>query len=257
MSDVYTSFYADFDINPYDTNYAIHDDANEWSYMYYSAAGTHTGIVALDGYARGSVVDNPMYVYEDGMGWTDAVKWGFLSGTYSDYNGTNPKDWSVILSFGPYTLPAAGPVATRTAGTLERPHETFAVAIVAGSNLADFETNANQAKTTYDTYSTSLAVKDGGAKPDVIALFGAHPNPFNSATEISYAITEPGDIKIEIIDISGRIIREFDEGERSVGMYSVRWDGIDEPGNSMPSGLYFARLTTGNTELVRKLFLTK
>ena len=62
MSDVYTSFYADFDINPNDTTYAIHDDANEWSYMYYSAAGTHTGIVALDGYARGSVVDNPMYV---------------------------------------------------------------------------------------------------------------------------------------------------------------------------------------------------
>ncbi|MCD6595557.1 S8 family serine peptidase [bacterium] len=237
-------FYADFDVPPYDTNYAAADDVNEWAYIYHSTSGPYAGIVALDGYDRSSVVDNPQYVYGDtvGMGWTDTVKWRFLDGTYNFASGATAKDWSVILSFGPYSIPAGSFI-------------TYSAAIVMGSDLSDFQTNANQAKTIYS--STALHTDETQKVPDDIALFGAYPNPFNSATEINYALTEPGNVKLDIIDINGKVVRTIDSGLRKTKLYTVKWNGCDYSGKTMPSGLYFARLQSEKTLLVRKLMLTK
>ncbi|RKZ28768.1 hypothetical protein DRQ29_01380 [bacterium] len=238
-------FYADFDIPPYDTNYAVADDANQWAYTYHSTSGPYAGIVALDGYNLGSVVDNPQYVYGDtfGMGWTDTVKWRFLDGTYNASSGSSAKDWSVILSFGPFDIPVSGFI-------------TYCAAIVMGSNLSDFQTNANQAKTIYS--SMALHADDNGGKiPEDVALFGAYPNPFNSATKIVYALTEPGNVKLDIIDIDGKIVKTVDSGWRNTKLYSIRSDGCDYSGRTMPSGLYFARLQSEKTLLVKKLMLTK
>ncbi|RKZ35267.1 hypothetical protein DRQ33_00025 [bacterium] len=243
LSGVRTGFYADFDISPYDSNYAVWDDANQWAYMYESTSGPYCGIVSLDGYNLGSVVDNVQYVYEDtGMGWTDDVKWSFLNGTYSAATGATPKDWSVILSFGPYSIPSEDFIS-------------YCAAIVAGNNLTDFQNNADQARTIYSSYE--LTVDDQQKIPEDVFLFGAHPNPFNYATELRFALTEPARVKLEIFDLRGRKIKTLTDEMKQSKLYSVKWYGCDETGIPVPTGIYFAKLKTEKTTAIRKLLLTK
>ncbi|MCD6531824.1 S8 family serine peptidase, partial [bacterium] len=246
MSGVRAGFYVDFDIPPYDTNYAQWDNTNQWVYMYHSSSGKYFGIVALENYDRGSVVDNPQYVYGDtfGMGWTDTVKWNFLTGTFSQSSGSSPKDWSVILSFGPFTIPSGDFVV-------------FSAAVVAGNGLSDFTSNANQAKVIYA--SSSLSIDEGGKQivPEDVALFGVYPNPFNSATKILFALTEPAEVSVDIFDLSGRLVREFAPQKCVEKSYTVVWNGKDNSGRNLPSGVYLVKLSTGKTVLTRKVFLSR
>ncbi len=247
MSGVRAGFYADFDIARYDSNYAVWDDDNEWVYMYRYSSGKYFGLVALQDYALGSVVDNPQYVYGDtiGMGWTDTVKWNFLTGTYSEATGSSTRDWSVILSFGPYTI-------------APRDYVVFAVAIVAGNGLSDFTTNANTARSLYGTLSTLSVDENGEQKvPEDVALFGTYPNPFNSATRIMFALTEPSDVSLNIYDLSGKLVRHFEKRPAKARNYSFTWDGTDETGTPLPTGVYLIQLQTAKTVLTKKVLLAK
>ncbi len=244
LSGVISGTFFDFDVPPYDTNYAYFVPSDEWAYMYHSTSGPYAGIVALDGFLRGSVVDNPTYVYSDGgMGWTDTVKWRFLDGTYSQASGTSAKDWAVILAYGPFSISPGGEV-------------TFAAAVVAGDNLSDFQTNANQAKAQYSTYSTSLDVPNKTVPRDVL-MFGAYPNPFNSAAEISFAVGTAGNYSMDIVDISGKTVRKWDFGKCDIGVKTIRWDGHDFTGKPLPSGMYLVRLRSQNEIFNRRIFLVK
>ncbi|MCD6417711.1 S8 family peptidase [bacterium] len=243
LSGLITGAFFDFDIPPYDTNYANYDASNQWVYMYHSTSGPYVGIVALDGFLRGSVIDNPTYVYQDGMGWTDTVKWRFLDGTYSQTSGTSANDWSVILAFGPFNISAGDEVS-------------YAFAVVAGDNLSDFQNNANQAKTQYATYSASLEVSDKNIPRDII-MFGAYPNPFNISTQISFAVVNGGDYSLEIFDVAGKLIRHWNFENCTSGVKTVLWNGEDLCGKVQSSGLYFVRLRGKKETFSKKLFLVK
>lgn len=90
----------------------------------------------------------------------------------------------------------------------------------------------------------------------------AHPNPFNPETAISYTLKGDGPVSMRIYGVSGRLIRTLKQGEQtSSGTYSVRWNGTDDSGNHVPSGVYFVKtsqVTGGREEAsVLKLALTK
>ncbi len=241
ISNALAGFYCDFDIPPYDTNYAQLSSSDEWGYMYHSASGKYVGVVALDGFVRGSVVDNPTYVYGSdvgGMGWTDQVKWNFLSGTYSQSSGTSPSDYSLILAFGPFTIEPGG-------------YESFAAAVVAGGGLSDFQNNATQAKDVYSVYSAAMGC--GGAKPRDVVLFGVYPNPFNGVAEVRVALAAPKRVSVDVVDICGRVVQSFGELDLAAGMHRLAWR-CDE---GLPSGMYLVRLRAGDETLLRRAFLVK
>jgi hypothetical protein len=88
--------------------------------------------------------------------------------------------------------------------------------------------------------------------PVVASLEQNYPNPFNTSTNIGYALEEPGEVRLEVYDISGRLVATLVDGHQEAGEHTVAWDG-----SSVSSGVYFCTLKTGEFTDVRKMNLLK
>lgn len=83
------------------------------------------------------------------------------------------------------------------------------------------------------------------------------PNPFNPETRIDFSLVEAGVATLRVYDAQGRAIRTLMNELRPKGRYSVHWDGRDDSGNRMASGVYFYELTIGGDRSSRKMILLK
>jgi hypothetical protein len=84
------------------------------------------------------------------------------------------------------------------------------------------------------------------------------PNPFNPRTEIAYEITSPGQVRLRIYDAAGSLVRTLLDGrEEAAGRQVVTWNGTDDAGHRLASGIYFYRLEAANQVEVRKMVLVK
>jgi len=86
---------------------------------------------------------------------------------------------------------------------------------------------------------------------------GNHPNPFNPQTTITYRLAADAAIKLAIFDVAGRRVAELVDTVQAVGSHSVQWQGLDDRGNAMPSGIYFARLLVAERMEICKLMLVR
>jgi len=91
------------------------------------------------------------------------------------------------------------------------------------------------------------------AKP----LVENYPNPFNAQTRISYQVTAPGRVRLEIFNLLGQSVATLVDAEAATGLYSVLWDGRDSRGRTVSSGTYFYRLTLGAESVTRQMTLLK
>jgi len=91
------------------------------------------------------------------------------------------------------------------------------------------------------------------------AVLGTNvPNPFNPVTEISYSLPAATRVNLTVYDLAGRLVRRLVRGEnRDAGEHRVSWNGRDDRGRSVASGIYAYRLRTDEVELVRKMTLLK
>ena len=88
-------------------------------------------------------------------------------------------------------------------------------------------------------------------------LFQNYPNPFNSGTALEFYISEYADVELNIFDMLGKKIRSLIKGDRAAGWYRVIWDGKDNRGMNVASGIYIYRLTVNNQSLNRKMLLLR
>jgi len=92
--------------------------------------------------------------------------------------------------------------------------------------------------------------------PDKFEVSQNRPNPFNPTTTIMLSLPQSTDWRIEIFNIVGQSVRGF-SGYDNAGEVSVLWDGCDQSGKAVASGVYFYRATVGNQSLTRKMSLMK
>jgi hypothetical protein len=85
----------------------------------------------------------------------------------------------------------------------------------------------------------------------------AWPNPFNPSTQLRFSLAEPGEVTLTIVDIQGRESRRLISEHRSEGAQTIGWDGRDEAGRDLASGVYFARLQVGESIEAIRLVLLK
>ena len=83
------------------------------------------------------------------------------------------------------------------------------------------------------------------------------PNPFNPETVIRYDLPKAGAVRLSIYALTGQVVRTLVDGERPVGRYSVAWDGRDNAGRDVASGVYLYRMDAGDFRGVRKLVLVR
>jgi hypothetical protein len=104
--------------------------------------------------------------------------------------------------------------------------------------------------------STAVAVDE--PLPSEFALHANVPNPFNPVTTIRYEIPVSGaDVSITIYDVAGRLVRELVNGHRDAGTWSAQWNGDDDRGRRVASGVYFYRMRAGSFVETKKMVLLK
>jgi parallel beta-helix repeat protein len=132
--------------------------------------------------------------------------------------------------------------------------------------LSAWDTTENESE-----YSDELAVlaTDVGDfteeenRPPVFQLFQNYPNPFNSSTVIWYFLPDvgyqPAEVEITIYNLLGKLVKTLVKTRQYPGEHKVRWDGKDEEGKEVASGIYFYRLKVSGLELVkpRKMVLLR
>jgi len=104
---------------------------------------------------------------------------------------------------------------------------------------------------------TSVAGKDASV-PEEYMLTQNYPNPFNPETNISFNLPDAEKVTLTIFNIAGQKIADLVVGERrNAGSYTVKWNGKDQYGNEVASGIYVYRLKAGNVIESKKMMLVK
>ena len=166
----------------------------------------------------------------------DEVKWQRVSGTHTTTSNTGI--WDEPIS-------AANPSFTRMFNTIGTflyhctPHGfTGQIRVVAPSGILD------------DPASE-------GDLPSLVALRQNSPNPFNAATQIEYSLDKDGVVQLSVYNILGQRVTTLVDGFQPGGLHTVHWDGRDQHGTATPSGIYFARMTTTDVMMTRKMVLLR
>ena len=107
-------------------------------------------------------------------------------------------------------------------------------------------------------HSPLTSVNEGTGTPTTFALHQNYPNPFNPSTTIGFSVSQSGQVMLEIYDVTGRLVRTLISGNVTAGQHTAHWDGRDDRGSSVGSGVYFYRLGAGaNSVASRKMLLLK
>jgi hypothetical protein len=93
--------------------------------------------------------------------------------------------------------------------------------------------------------------------PESFTLFQNYPNPFNPETTIRYRLPSAQEVQLKIYNILGQQVKLLLDKQQLAGDYKVVWDGKDDRGNLMPSGVYIYRIQAGDFEKSNKMILLK
>ena len=125
---------------------------------------------------------------------------------------------------------------------------------IAGARLADDGSIAfRQAIANLESLLASMI-------PSETVLLPNYPNPFNPETWIPYLLAAPAEVTLTIYDMNGGAVRRLEVGHQSAGMYQSRalyWDGRNQRGESVASGIYFYTLKAGEFTATRKMLIRK
>jgi len=104
-----------------------------------------------------------------------------------------------------------------------------------------------------------LGIQPGSSEPlpEGFVLQQNYPNPFNPVTTIRYDLPEQARVTLQVFDILGHEVRTLVQGVEESGFKSVIWDGTDDLGQPVSSGIYFYQLQAGAFEQTRKMVLLR
>jgi hypothetical protein len=104
---------------------------------------------------------------------------------------------------------------------------------------------------------TTTVVETAVRSPLGLELYQNHPNPFNPTTSITFDLPDDGRMTLRIYDANGHLVRTLVDGMLEANAHSLVWDGRDDHGRKLSSGVYFYRLRAGDRVLSRKLVMLK
>ncbi len=105
---------------------------------------------------------------------------------------------------------------------------------------------------TYPTSSTWVNLL-----PEKFHLEHNFPNPFNPSTSIRFTLNEQARIRLDVFDVKGQKVKTLQNGVHPAGRYAFEWNGIDQWGQELPTGVYFCRLQAGSHKQTIKMILLR
>lgn len=98
---------------------------------------------------------------------------------------------------------------------------------------------------------------EGPPKPVQTVLAKPFPNPFNPRVELAYSLAQPGRVTLQVFDVKGRLVDTLVSQAQPVGRYTEVWNGTDHEGESVASGVYFARFVSGEARMTHRMVLIR
>lgn len=191
--------------------------------------------------------DNQFWIAPGGD-YTAAVSAGVPVGATGTYVWTSPQ------------------LTTDVQDMLDNPADNFGW-IVIGDETADFSAkrfnsrqNATAPPILRVAYTTAFTPTAADPVPEIPATFRLEPpspNPFNPTTTIAFTLERPARARLEIYDVGGRRISTLLDGVQPATRHLVTWDGHNDAGETIASGVYFVRLESGGLAETQKLILLK
>ena len=111
--------------------------------------------------------------------------------------------------------------------------------------------------TTINLSPTSISIPTPNSSLSSFELFPNHPNPFNNETIIKFSLPKGARVEVAIFNIHGKHIRYLSNDYYGAGIHSLRWDGRDDDGLPVASGMYLSQIKSGDLRDVRSMILSK
>lgn len=106
-------------------------------------------------------------------------------------------------------------------------------------------------------WPTLVGTSDNTAPGAEVVLGDNYPNPFNPSTTISYSLTKPSLVKIEVFNVKGQLVKQLVNQTETSGQHQVVWNGKDNNNAPASSGVYFYKMTAGGHSTTKKMMLIK
>ena len=132
-----------------------------------------------------------------------------------------------------------------------------------GSMLMDGSSNGNHGSINHSTWEIGtdfvvpVSTEPEVQRPVDRLMVQSYPNPFNASTQIRYALPQATQVELSIFNLKGEEIYSRSAGQQTAGWYQFNWQGDNAHGETMPTGLYFFRVTTGSEAQTLKLLMIK
>jgi hypothetical protein len=108
-----------------------------------------------------------------------------------------------------------------------------------------------------DIQGATAGVPLAGVRVEGVQLSPSRPNPFRASTRIPFALARDAHVRLVVFDAAGRQVRRLADGPLTAGDHAVVWDGADDWGRSLSTGIYFASLFVGGESATRKMVRMK
>jgi serine protease len=176
-------------------------------------------------------------------GFSILEKWNFLTGGIqtTQLSGVNV---STLISEGPFTLAPSEQIV-------------IAFALIAAESQVVLEASAQEADLFWNDLVTGFTMDDNQEIAYTFKLFQNYPNPFNPATTIEFSIPHNDQVKMNIYNLAGQQVRSLLNEKKSAGRYKITWDGKNNEGVQVASGVYIYQLKTGENIASGKMILLK
>lgn len=173
---------------------------------------------------------------------TSQEKFTYISYHGIEVNDSTSTDFMTVLSFGPFNL---------------TPHDSVEVslAMVAAGDLDGLQIAADHARARY--FGFTDVAEEQMILPEDFTLHQNYPNPFNPVTTISFDIARTSAVELTVFNMLGQTVATIFHGIANPGSYDVTWDGQDDYGNGVASGVYFYRLKSDPASQTRKMLFIK
>lgn len=178
---------------------------------------------------------------------------GFISGFVR--TTTNAPIPAASVSAGSYSA------TTNSVGaySIQLPIGTYSVTAsktgFISQTVQDVSVNANQSTTANFNLTAGSDLIDELTPITATALTGNYPNPFNPSTTISLALKDPATLVLNIYNVKGQLVRNLMDAPMPEGYHKLLWDGKDNNGFAVGSGIYYYRMQAGKYQSTRKMLL--
>jgi len=225
---------------------------HSWSRSFGGTSTDRGYAVSVDG--TGNVIVGGHFFFGIDMGGVPLVA-DPIDYCIAQYDASGNHQWSQIIDVENLGIPNDKEYSISAAANI------YGEIAFAGSfkDYVDCGAGNESAGGGFDTFVAKFGAPATGIQPARVSdlSVSARPNPFNPQTAITYALPEAGPMTLRIYDVDGRIIRTLVDGWSSAGPSSVPWNGRDDRGAQVASGVYFARLQAAGRAQTARLVLIK